>query len=117
MKDEPLTKASWWNEFFLCAYHQNQGNLTNNCYALKGAMQKMIDDETIEVKNFHTNEDYTTFKNPFMIHEKGESSTKINFPMKRSITPTIMITQSTRYLDLMMSSTLSLSKINTKNIP
>ena len=34
----------------------------------------LINDDTIEVNNLSNNEDHMTFKNPFMSHEKGESS-------------------------------------------
>ena len=60
----------------------------NNCFALKGVIQKLINDGTIEVNNFSNNEDHTAFKNPFMSYEKGESSkanqnappqTKVNY--------------------------------------
>ena len=55
-------------------YHWNRGHLTNNCFSLKGAIQKLINDGVIEVNNLSNNEDHTAFKNPFMSHEKGESS-------------------------------------------
>lgn len=60
-------------DFIFCTYHQNLGHLTKNCYALKEAIQNLIDNGTIEVNSLHNNEDHTTFKSPFMSHEKGES--------------------------------------------
>lgn len=71
---EPQVKPKWWNKKHTCAYHLNQGHLTNNCFSLKGVVQKLINDGTIEVNNISNNEDHTAFKNPFMSHEKGESS-------------------------------------------
>lgn len=62
--------------------------MTNNCLTLKGTIQKLINHGTIEVNNLSNNEDHTTFKNPFMSHENGESSkanqntlpqTKVNY--------------------------------------
>ncbi len=52
-----------------------RGHLTKKCFSLKGVIQKLINDGTIEVNNLSNNEDHTVFKNPFMSHEKWESST------------------------------------------
>ena len=71
---EPQVKLSWWNNKHICAYHRNRGHLTNKCFSLKWAIQKLINDGTIEVNNLSNNEDHMTFKNHFMSHEKGESS-------------------------------------------
>ena len=74
---EPQVKPLWWNKKHHCAYHRNRGYLTNNYLALKGVIQKLIDDKIIEVNSLCTNEDHAAFKTPFMSHEKGESS-KVN---------------------------------------
>ena len=71
---EPQVKPKWWSDKHFCAYYQNRGYLTNNCYALKGAIQKLINNGTIEVNNLYKNKDHTAFKNPFMSHKKGEFS-------------------------------------------
>ena len=70
----PQVKPKWWNDKKICAHHLNRGCLINNYFSLKGAIQKLINDGTIKVNNLSNNEDHTTFKNPFMSHEKGESS-------------------------------------------
>lgn len=71
---EPQVKTKWWNNKHICAYHQNRGHLTNNCFTLKGSIQKLINNGTIKVNNLINNKDHTAFKNPFMNHEKGKSS-------------------------------------------
>lgn len=73
---QPQVKPKCWSEKQICAYHCNQGHITNNCYALNGSIQKLIDNGTIEVKILCNNEDHRIFKNPFMSHDKGQSSKK-----------------------------------------
>ena len=38
---EPQVKPRWWNDKHICAYPRNRGHLTENCFVLKGAIQKI----------------------------------------------------------------------------
>lgn len=41
---------------------------------LKHLVQDLIDNNTIKIEGPQNNGDHTTYKNPFLNHEKGESS-------------------------------------------
>ena len=49
IKDEPFTKASWWDDKKICDYDCTKGHKTSSCFQLKHVIQDLIDDGVITV--------------------------------------------------------------------
>lgn len=74
---EPSVKPPSWNEAYFCDYHRCRGHRTNNCQALKHAIQDLIDKGIIIVEGQQkSNEDHHAFRNPLPNYQKGEFSDK-----------------------------------------
>ena len=75
IKDEPLTKPSWWDDNKYCEYHHTKGHKTTSCFQLKHAIQDLIDDGVIVLDaTLTSNADHTIFKDPLASHDKGQAS-------------------------------------------
>lgn len=71
---EPQLKPPCWNDVHHCEYYRNKGHKATKCMRLKHVVQDLIDYVTIKVDGPQNNEDHTSFKTPFLNHEKGEAS-------------------------------------------
>ena len=70
VKDEPLTKPSWWDDNKYYEYHRTKGHRTTSCFQLKHAIQYLIDDLFIVLDSTLTsNADHTIFKDPLESHD------------------------------------------------
>lgn len=76
IKDEPLTKAGWWDDKKYCDYHRTKGHKTSSCFQLKHAIQDLIDDGVIIVDPslLASNSDHTIFKDPLGNHDEEKPS-------------------------------------------
>ena len=76
IKNEPLTKASWWDDKFICGYHCTKGHKTSSCFQQKHVIQDLIDDGVIIVNPslLASNFDHTIFKDPLDNHNKEKPS-------------------------------------------
>ena len=75
IKDEPLTKPSWWDDNKYCEYHCTKGNKTTSCFQLKHAIQDLIDEGVVVLDpSLSSNADHTIFRDPLASHDKGQAS-------------------------------------------
>ena len=71
IKDEALTKPSWWDDNKYCEYHRTKGHKTTSCFQLKHAIQDLIDDGVVVLDaTLTSNADHTIFKDPLANHDK-----------------------------------------------
>nr|DAD37139.1 TPA_asm: hypothetical protein HUJ06_007780 [Nelumbo nucifera] len=88
LRPPPDPLPSWFNKNVVCEFHQGLSHWTNNCCALKNAIQDLIDKNQITIPGLTNQQQSNITTNPLPKHQVGTLQAQADGP---TIGPTKLI--------------------------